>query len=102
MSIHINEVLDYLDAHPIRYYNGRIQSLMEMLYDVYAEYNCVESQEIQELLQAYDHLLEALPRSIKDELWTLSCNLCREHEVVAFSHGIVVGMHLMTELNSLL
>lgn len=101
MAIHINEVLDYLDAHPIHCYNGKIQSLMEMIYDVYAEYNYVESEEIQGLFGEYDHLLYAFPQSVKDEVWNLSCSLCREHEVLAFSHGIVVGMYLMTEISGL-
>lgn len=101
MSIHIDEILNYLDSHPICCYNGNTQSLMEMLHDAYVEYNYTDSEEIRGLFRAYDHLLEILPRSSKDQLWTLCCELCREHEVLAFSHGIAVGMYLMTEVSRL-
>ena len=39
MSVHINEVLSYLDAHPIHSVEVGVESLLEMLHEVYTMYN---------------------------------------------------------------
>ena len=101
MSIHINEVLDYLDDHPIGGHEGGIESLIEMLHDIYVEYNTIDSDEMHRLFKEFDKQLEMLPYDVADRLFSLICDLCVEHEVLAFSHGIVVGMYLMTEVRSL-
>ena len=101
MSIHNNEILDYLDEHPIGCYEGGVKSLMEMLHDVYIEHNSVDSEEIHRLLQRFQDLLEQNPLDSRDALYGLVSDLCREHEVLAFSHGIVVGMYLMSEARTL-
>ena len=101
MSIHINEILDYLDEHPIGCYEGGVKSLMEMLHDVYIEHNSVDSEEIHRLLQRFQDLLEQNPLDSRDALYGLVSDLCREHEVLEFSHGFVVGMYLMSEARTL-
>lgn len=101
MSIHINEVMDYLDAHPIGCYEGSVKSLMEMLHDVYVAYNSVDNEELRRLFQRFDSILKDFPADGAEELRASICDLCREHEVLAFSHGIVVGMNLMTEIRTL-
>lgn len=101
MSIHIDEVLDYLDAHPISGHNGDVESLLEMLHDAYCSYNSIDSDAIRGLFKKVDGVLEMLPSDAAEQLYSLVCDLCVEHEVLAFSHGIVVGMHFMTEVRTL-
>lgn len=101
MSIHINEVLDYLDAHPIRAYQGGVDSLMEMLHEVYTMHNSIDSEEIRNMFHKLRNLLKMLPPDGVDQVFSLVCDLCIAHEILAFSHGVVVGMHLMTEVNML-
>ena len=98
MSIHINELMDYLEAHPILCYDGSSQSLMEMLHDAYATYNFTDSAEIRGKFQEMRGLLGMLSNKDQDRFFNLVCDLCIEHEELAFSQGIVVGMHLMSEL----
>lgn len=100
MSIHIDEVLDYLDVHPIGGYGGGVESVLEMLHDIYCSYNSVDSDEIRGLFRKVDCLLEILPSDTAEQLYALICDLCVEHEVLAFSHGIVVGMCFMTEVRT--
>lgn len=101
MSIHIDEVLDYLDTHPIGCHEGSVKSLMEMLHEVYTMYNSIDSEELRGKFRELRPVLEQLPRDDGNRLFSLICDLCMEHEQLAFSHGIVVGMQLMSEIRVL-
>lgn len=101
MSIHIHEVLDYLDCHPVNSYEGTVSSLLEMLHEVYTMYNSIDSGELKVMFGNLRPVLERLPPSDADTLFSNVCDMCLTHEKLAFSHGIVVGMHLMLELNIL-
>lgn len=101
MAIHINEILDYLDDHPVCCHNGGVESLMEMLHDAYIAHNSIDSEKIRSCFQALDSESENLTLNMANQLHSMICDLCMEHEVLAFSHGIVVGMHLMSEVNYL-
>lgn len=46
-------------------------------------------------------IMESLPSGDRDALFSAVCDLCLEHEQLAFSQGIVAGMQLMTEVNRL-
>ena len=101
MSVHINEVLSYLDAHPIHSVEVGVESLLEMLHEVYTMYNSIDSEERRALFEKLRPIMESLPSGDRDALFSAVCDLCREHEQLAFSQGIVAGMQLMTEVNRL-
>ena len=101
MAIHIHEVLDYLDVHPIGLHEGGVKSLMEMLHDIYVDYNEIDSEELRNLSRNLHHILSDLSKDAQSTVFDTVGALCAEHEVLAFSHGIVVGMQLMTEVNRL-
>ena len=46
-------------------------------------------------------LLCELPPDVAERVNDLLYDLNLEQEVLAFSHGVAVGMHLMTEVNAL-
>ena len=73
MSVSVHEMLDYLDTHPVRNYEGTPTTLLKMLHVLYTMYNT--------------HPSEGTWRKDAEEL--------------AFAQGIMVGMHLMTELRML-
>ena len=101
MSIYINDVFDYLDTHPVSRYEGDFQSLLEMLHEVYTMYNSIDSDEMHSLFGKLRPILESLSIPQEDQLFSAVCDLCLEHEQLAFSHGILVGMLLMAEVNML-
>lgn len=100
MSVHINQVIEYLDNHPICYYADGVDSLLKMLYDIYAAHNAIDSEELRGLYQKAACVLEKLPPADGERLFTLICELCLEHEQQAFIHGFFVGMCLMTEIRT--
>lgn len=101
MSIHIDQVLDYLDYHPVCQYADTMKSLMEMLHDIYVMHNSIDSEKLRSMFSSLHAAVDSLPETDADMLLELVSGLCMEQEQLAFSHGIVVGMQLMTEVNFL-
>ena len=101
MSIHINQVLDYLEQQRICQKSENMESLMEMLHYAYIQYNAVDSEEIRSLFARLRKIWEPASTKDTDEMFSLICELCMQHEVLAFSHGVCAGMALMSEVNQL-
>ena len=102
MSIQISQVFDYLDTHPIKQHSGDFISLLELLHTAYVETNSIDTVVIKEKFRQMDTILSKLSLKENDQIFSLACDLCLEYEHSAFAHGISVGMHLMTELNSII
>lgn len=101
MSIKIHQVLEYLDSHPVRSYDGTIDSLLNLLCSAYMESNPIETDDIQKSFHTVDSILSKLPLDENNTLFCLILDLCITFERNAFIHGVSVGMHLMTELSAL-
>ena len=99
MSVRIQDVFNYLDENPIYSYNGNVTSLLEMIHDAYTMYNENDNEEIRRLIGQVVEITGPLPTKKEDALFETICQLCGEHERLAFSHGILLGMKLMTEIN---
>ena len=100
MAVRIDQLIEYLDSHPICYYADNVESLLGMLYDIYTKHNGINSNELRKLTQKLDVVLEKLPVDTRDGADRLVGEMCREHEQVAFVHGVVVGLCLMTEIRT--
>lgn len=101
MSVHTSQVFDYLDSHPVSRYEGDFQSLLEMLHYIYTTCNPVDSDMIRGKFRELGDVLSQLSNDDLNVVSDIVCALCFEHEQIAFSHGLSVGMHLMTEVNYL-
>ncbi len=100
MSIQTSQVFEYLDAHPLWRYEGSFESLLETLHHIYTVGNPIDSEAIRSAFRrAYP--LEKLSPDEADALIRVTSNFCSKYELLAFSHGILVGMNLMTEINGL-
>ena len=100
MAVRIDQVLDYLNTHPICYFAEGMDSLLEMLYTVYTIHNNIDSEEIQKLCDDTEYTLALLSATERERLRVNIGQLCQEHEKLAFIHGFVVGMNLMTEIRT--
>lgn len=101
MSIHTNDVFEYLDTHPVSRYEGDFQSLLEMLHYIYTTCNPIDSEEIRESFRQLEDVFRELSFEDQNTVSAIVCDLCFAHEQTAFYHGLTVGMHLMTEINFL-
>lgn len=79
-------------------YGDDAQSVLEMLYNAYNEYNGVDNNEIQ---QDFEDLYEAMHGKTlreKDQVIDAVCRLCRDHEKRGFADGIGLGILLAQEV----
>ena len=101
MSIHIHEVLDYLDRHLVCQQADSKESLMEVLHDAYSLHNDAEGERIRSGFAQFRQVLYPISPEAFDSVFSIVCDLCMEHELLAFSQGVLTGMLLMTEVNRL-
>ena len=101
MSISAQQVHEYLDTHPIRCYEGDLDTFLEVIHYAYLSSNPINSTEIQTFYRSLNDILDKLSFSDADSLTTLVGQLCYHHEYLAFSHGLSVGMRIMQEISDL-
>lgn len=78
-------------------YGDDAQSVLEMLYNAYNEYNGVDNNEIK---QDFEDLYEAMHGKTlreKDRVVDAVCHLCRDHEKRGFADGIGLRLRLAQE-----
>lgn len=101
MSIYIDEVLDYLDRHLVCQQADSMESLLEVLRDAYIRHNDPEGEKIRSGFAQLRQVLHPISPESFDSVFSIVCDLCLEHELLAFSQGVLTGMLLMTEVNRL-
>lgn len=101
MSIQMTQVYTYLDTHPVSKYDGDFDSLLDMIHYIFTACNPINTDIIQQDFKKLGGILQSLPFNEHDVFFNTVCDLCYQHEKAAFYQGISVGMHLMTEINTL-
>ena len=94
----------YLAEHPVDYH-GDVDSLLELLYHFFTEYEPVENEELRrQFTELEHHLMECLAimgdscRETVESLMTIVSSVCVECERAAFMEGVKVGARLILEL----
>ena len=75
------------------------ESLLEMLFNVYTEFNGFDNQIIREDFNDLYTPMNGKTLREMDQIIYPVCTLCREHEKVGFQEGIKVGIRLAQEVN---
>ena len=88
----------YTCDHPFDYGNGDAETVLDQLYQAYAESHESDPPEISEAFKGLECFLESLPLSDNNAVFNLCCRLCTAYEEKAFRHGLIYGAHLMQEL----
>ena len=89
----------YIDTHHIDLGDGDCETVLDQLYQAYAESHESDPSEIRESFKKLDELLGTLPLSDNNLVFNLCCSLCTAYERKAFVAGLQYGAYLMTELN---
>ena len=89
----------YIDTHPIDLGDGDCETVLDQLYQAYAESHESDPLEIREGFRKLDELLGSLSLDDNNIVFNLCCSLCTAYERKAFIAGLQYGAHLMTELN---
>ena len=88
----------YTREHPFDAGNGDAETVLDQLYQAYAESHESDPPEISEGFKELECFLETLPLSDNNAVFNLCCRLCSAYEEKAFRHGLLYGAHLMQEL----
>ena len=91
----------YMDKHPINLGDTDCETVLNQLYQAYAESHESDPQEIRNGFKELDDLLGDLSLDDNNAVWNLCCQLCTAYEHKAFIDGLQYGAHLMVEVNNL-
>ena len=89
----------YIQTHPFDSGDSSCQTILDQLYQAYAESHESDPPEISEGFKELEEFLETLPLDDNNADFTLCCRLCTAYEKKAFRHGLLYGAHLMQELD---
>ena len=88
----------YMDKHPIDLGDTDCETVLDQLYQAYAESHESDPPEIRDGFKELDDLLGSLPLEDNNAVWNLCCHLCTAYEHKAFLDGLQYGAHLIMEL----
>ena len=88
----------YIEAHPFDPGDSECETILDQLYQAYAESHESDPPEIRSGFKELDDLLGSLPLDNNNAVWNLCCQLCTAYEHKAFIDGLQYGAHLIFEL----
>ena len=88
----------YTRDHPLNVGNGDGETVLDQLYQAYAESHESDPPEISEGFKELECFLETLPLDDNNAVFNLCCRLCSAYERKAFIDGLQYGAHLMKAL----
>ena len=88
----------YITAHPFDPGDNDCKTVLDQLYQAYAESHESDPPEIRDGFKELDALLGSLSLDDNSAVWNRCCQLCTAYERKAFLDGLQYGVHLMLEL----
>ena len=88
----------YIDTHPIDLGDSDCETVLDQLYQAYAESHESDPPEIRDGFKELDNLLGDLSLDDNNAVWNLCCQLCTAYERKAFRDGLQYGAQLILEL----
>ena len=92
------KIKNYIETHPIELGECDCKTVLDQLYQAYAESHESDPLEIREGFKELDDLLATLPLNDNNAVFNLCCSLCSAYEHKAFVDGVKYGAYLMGEL----
>ena len=90
----------YIQAHPFDPGDSDCESVLDQLYQAYAESHESDPPEIGDGFKELEEYLCTLPSEDNNAVFNLCCRLCCTYEHKAFIDGLQYGAHLMRKLNT--
>ena len=88
----------YIDAHPFDGGDSGCETVLDQLYQAYAESHESDLPEISNGFKELEEFLCSLPLDDNNAVFNLCCRLCSAYENKAFIDGVQYGVHLLIEL----
>lgn len=88
----------YIQAHPFDAGDSDCETVLDQLYQAYAESHESDPAEIGDGFKELEEFLCVLPLEDNNAVFNLCCRLCTAYERKAFHDGLQYGAHLISEL----
>ena len=88
----------YIQAHPFDPGDSDCETVLDQLYQAYAESHESDPAEIGEGFKELEEFLCNLPLEDNNAVFNLCCRLCSAYEHKAFMDGLQYGAHLIKDL----
>ena len=88
----------YIETHPFDPGNSNCETVLDQLYQAYAESHESDPPEISNGFKELKEFLCTLPLEDNNAVFNLCCRLCTTYEHKAFFDGLQYGAWLMKEL----
>lgn len=88
----------YIEAHPFDPGDSDCETVLDQLYQAYAESHESDPPEISNGFKELEEFLCNLPLDDNNAVFNLCCRLCIAYERKAFVDGVQYGTYLMLEL----
>ena len=99
----MNEYVEILKRHVAENppnYGSDANSILEMLFTYYHEYNNTDTDAVKAAFEDLYRRMHGMPLREMDRIVDAVCTLCREHEKSGFVEGVRVGIQLGEEVGS--
>ena len=88
----------YIETHPFDSGESDCETVLDQLYQAYAESHESDPEEIKEGFKSLEDFLCVLSLKDNNEVFSLCCRLCIAYERKAFQDGLIYGAQLIREL----
>ena len=88
----------YIQTHPFDSGDSSCETVLDQLYQAYAESHESDPVEIADGFKALEEFLHTIPLEDNNAMFNLCCRLCSAYERKAFRDGILYGVHLISEI----
>ena len=95
---YISHLRSCIASNPPDLGDSDCETVLDQMYQAYAEYHESDPLEIRDGFKELDTLLEHLLLEDNNAVWNFCCQLCTAYEHKAFLDGLRYGAHLMLEL----
>lgn len=96
MKTYFEKLRAYIAKNPPDFGDG--ESVLTLLYEVYADSNKMDDGTIKEDFNELYRLMNGMGLREMDKIIYPVCTLCRDHQRSGFVEGVKVGIRLKTEL----
>ena len=94
----MENIAKQLNAYPFDPGDSDCETVLDQLYQAYAESHESDPAEISDDFKELEEFLYSVPRDDNNAVFNLCCRLCSAYERKAFIDGVQYGAHLLNEM----
>ena len=90
----------YIDTHPFDPGDSDCETVLDQLYQAYAESHESDPPEISDGFKELEEYLCSIPLEDNNTVFSICCCLCSAYEYKSFIDGLLYGAHLIKNLHT--